>query len=118
MPGGEIGSRVDGAVGAEKEHGDRVHLEVEMRRPAAGVAGITHEADHLSGPYVGAVRGQGRERREMRVRELVPLAVAQPEPIACRVVPADREQRAVGDGDERLAELSEDVDAVLVVRAT
>ena len=34
------------------------------------------------------------------------------------VVPADGEERAVRDGDDRLAELAEEVDPVLVVRAS
>ena len=96
---------------------DRVHLEVEVRRLAAECAGVAHEADHLAGPDVRAVRGQRRERREVRVEELVPLRVAEPEPVPGRVVPADRVERAVGDGDERLAEPAEDVDAVLLAAA-
>jgi hypothetical protein len=53
------------------------------------------------------------EGREVRVVELVSLPVAQPEPVAAEVVPADREDRAVGDREERRAERGEDVLAVM-----
>ena len=49
----------------------------------------------------------------MRVVELVPLLVAQPQAPAADVVPADREDRAVGDGEDRRAERREDVVAVV-----
>ena len=51
---------------------------------------------------------------EVRVVEEVPLVVAQPEPVAADAVPADREDRAVGHREQRLAELAEDVVAVVV----
>ena len=66
----EVGRRVDGAVVAEEEHRDRVHLEVEVRRRPLGVAGVAHEADHLAGLDVRAVLRERRERREVRVVEL------------------------------------------------
>ena len=50
----------------------------------------------------------------MGVVELVALLVEQPEPVAADLVPADGEDRAVGDGEQRLAELAEDVVAVVV----
>ena len=49
----------------------------------------------------------------MRVVELVPGAVAEPEAPAADVVPADREDRAVRDREERCAERREDVLAVV-----
>src|SRR5829696_9979774 len=45
----------------------------------------------------------------MGVVELVALAVAEPEPVAAEVVPADREDRAVGDSEQRRTEWGEDV---------
>ena len=45
----------------------------------------------------------------MRVVELVSLAVSQPEPITAAFLPANGEDRAVGNGEERGAEWSEDV---------
>jgi hypothetical protein len=49
----------------------------------------------------------------VRIVELVPLPVSQPEAIAAAVVPADREDRAVGDGEKRRPERREDVFAVV-----
>ena len=51
----------------------------------------------------------------MRVVELVPLAVPQPEAVATDVVPADREDGAVRAGEHRRAEGGEDVVAVVPV---
>ena len=62
-----------------------------------GVAGVADEAEHLAGLDVHPVARDRRERREVRVVELVPLRVAQPEPVAADVVPADREDEPVGD---------------------
>src|SRR5579862_8632789 len=50
----------------------------------------------------------------MRVVELVALLVEDPEAVAADLVPADREDGSVGDREERLAELAEDVVAVVV----
>jgi hypothetical protein len=50
------------------------------------------------------------------VVELVAGLVTQPEPVAADVVPADGEHGPVGDGKERLSDLSEDVDAVVPAR--
>ena len=106
--------RVDRAVVAEVQQRDGVHLEVEVRRRALGVARVAHEADHLPRLDARAVEDERRERREVRVVEGVALPVAQPEPVAADLVPAEREDRAVGERDDRLAELAEDVVAVVV----
>ena len=80
---------------------------------ALRVARVAHEADHVAGVHLVAVPRERGERREVRVVELVSLPVAQPEPVAAEVVPADREDRAVGDREERRAERREDVLAVV-----
>ena len=49
----------------------------------------------------------------MRVVELVAGVVAQPEPPAADIVPADREHRSVRDGEQRRTERREDVVAVV-----
>ena len=57
-----------------------------------------------------------RERRvggEMRVVELVALGVAEPQPPAADLVPADRVDGAVCDGEQRRSERREDVLAVV-----
>ena len=84
-----------------------------VRRPL-GVAGVAHEADHLSRLDVRAVHGVDRERGEVRVVELVAGLVDDPEPVAADLVEADGEDDAVGAGDERLTERAEDVVAVVV----
>ena len=114
LPGIEIRRRIDGAVVAEVEQRDRVHLEVQVVGRPLGVAGVAHEPDDLARLHVCAVRGRGREGREMGVVELVSLLVEDPEPVAADLVPADREDRAVRDREERLAELAEDVVAVVI----
>ena len=112
-PRREVGARVDGPVLAEEEHRDRIHLEVEPdARPARG-SGRPHEADHLTGADVRAVRGKLRERREVRVEELVPLRVTKPELVSGGAVPADPVERPLGDRDERLPETAVDVGAAL-----
>src|SRR5439155_19639242 len=55
------------------------------------------------------------ERGEVRVVELVPLRVAEPEAVAADLVPADREDEPVGAGEHRRAERREDVVAVVPV---
>ena len=77
------------------------------------VAGVAHEADHGSGLDLVPVDGERREGGEVGVVELVPLPVAQPEPVAAAVVPADREDGAVGDREQRRSERREDVLAVV-----
>ena len=84
-------------------------------RRALGVAGVADEAEHLAGLDVHPVAGDRREGGEVRVVELVSLRVAQPEPVASDVVPADREDEPVGAGEDRRAERREDVVAVVPV---
>ena len=92
-------------------------LEVEVDGRRARLARVAHERDHLARPYLAAVDGERRVGGEVRVVELVPGSIAEPEPEAADVVPADREDRPVGDGQDRLAELPEDVLAVVPARA-
>ena len=54
-------------------------------------------------------RASGGERGQVRVVELVPLEVAEPEAVAADRVPADEEERPVGHGEDRRAERREDV---------
>jgi hypothetical protein len=89
-------------------------LEVEVVGRPFGVAGVAHEPDDLACLHVRAVRRGRRERGQVRVVELVALAVEDPQPVAADLVPADREDGPVRAGDERLAELPEDVVAVVV----
>src|SRR3954453_18354058 len=91
LPCGEVARRIDGAVITEAEHSDGMDLEVEVVRRAFGVARVPREADDIAGVDVRAVFGERRERGEMRVVELVPLLVADPEPVAADRVPADAE---------------------------
>ena len=86
-------------------------MEVVRRR--LRVAGVADEADDGARLDLVAVDGERRERGEMRVVELVALPVAQPEPVAAEVVPADGEDGAVGDRQQRRAERREDVLAVM-----
>src|SRR5438874_6213874 len=51
----------------------------------------------------------------MRIVELVPLAVAEPDAVAADVVPADGEDGTAGAGKERRAEGGEDVVAMVPV---
>ena len=88
-------------------------LEVEVVRRRLRVAGVADEADHVAGLHLVAVDGERRERREVRVVELVALPVAQPKAVPAEVVPADREDRPVRDGEERGPERREDVLAVM-----
>ena len=77
------------------------------------VARVADEAEHVAGVDDRAVHGERRVGGEMRVVVLVAVVVAQPEPPAADVVPADREHRAVRDGEQRRAERREDVVAVM-----
>ena len=106
---------VDDTVVAEEEQRDGVDLEVQVRRRPLRVAGVAHEAEDGAGLDARPVDREGRERGEVRVVELVALTVAQPEPVASDVVPADREHRPVGAGEHGCAKGREDVVAVVPV---
>ena len=116
-PGVEERVRRDGAVVAHREQRDRVDLEVEVHGRELGVAGLAHEAEHVAGLDLAAVDRERRVGREMRVVELVAGPVAQPQPPAADVVPADREHRPVGDREQRRPERREDVLTVMPAAA-
>jgi hypothetical protein len=80
-----------------------VDLEVEVRRRRDRVTGIADEADDIAGLHLRPLPRERREGGEVGVVELVPGAVAEPEPVAADVVPPDAEERPVGDGQERRA---------------
>ena len=90
-----------------------MHLEVEVVRRALRVAGVADEAEHVAGVDVRAVDRERRVGGEMRVVELVAPVVAEPEPPAADLVPADGEDGPVRDREERRAERREDVVAVV-----
>ena len=92
-----------------------MHLEVEVGHRPLGVAGVPHEADHLSGLDARPIANARRERGQLRVVEEVALVVAQPETVAAGPVPADGEDRPPSHREQRLAERAEDVVAVVVV---
>ena len=75
--------------------------------------GVADEADHCAGANLPAVHRERRKRREVRVVELVSLVIAQPEAVSAQLVPADGEDGAVGDREERRAERGEDVLSVM-----
>ena len=112
-PRDQVRVRRDDAVVAHRQQRDRVNLEVQVVRRPLRVAGVADEADHLPCPHLVAVDGERREGGQVGEVELVPLAVAEPEAEAADVVPADREDRPVGDGENRRAERGEDVLAVV-----
>src|SRR5437764_865460 len=95
LPGLEVLRRVDCAVVAEVDQRRRMDLEVEVRRCAGRVAGVADEPEHLARLHAPAVPGQWREGREVRVVELVPLRVTEPESVAADRVPADGEDAPV-----------------------
>jgi hypothetical protein len=90
-----------------------VHLEVEVERRALGVARVPDEAEDIAGADVPSVDGERRVGGEVGVVELVSALVAEPEAVAADVVPADLEDGAVGDREDRRAEGGEDVVAVV-----
>src|SRR6266498_5416193 len=91
-PGRQVRRRVDRAVVSHEEQRGGMDLEVEMGRSPRRVAGVADEADHVPPAHLGAVPGQGRERRKMSVVELVALGVAQPQAVAADLLPADRKE--------------------------
>src|SRR5512132_1787466 len=88
-------------------------LEVQVEGRPFGVAGVADEAEHGAGADLRVVERVRGVRREVRVVELVPPAVAEPETPAADLVPADGEDGAVRDGENRSAERREDVVAVV-----
>ncbi len=86
---------------------------MEMRRSAFGVAGVTHETDHVSRLHACSLDRERRVRREVSVVELVPEVVPQPEPVTTELDEADRVNDAVGDREERRAFAGEDVLSVM-----
>ena len=115
LPGEQVRRGVNGSVVAECEVGDRVYLEVKVVRRSLGVSGVADEADDLSRLDAVSVSRRGRIGGEMRVVELVPLAVSQPEAVAADVVPTDREDGSIDARENRGAEWSEDVVPVVPI---
>ena len=90
-----------------------MNLEVEVDGRELGVARLPHEPEHVAGLDLAPVHGERRVGGEVGVVELVSGMVAEPEPPAADVVPADREHRPVGDGEQRRPERGEDVLTVM-----
>ena len=88
-------------------------LEVEVERGAARVPRVADEPEHGAGLDLGAVHRNRRVRGEVRVVELVALGVDEPEPVPADLVPAHREDDAVGDREGGRAVRREDVVAVV-----
>ena len=101
LPGDQVRIGVDDAVVALRLELGRVDLEVEVRGRTDRVAGGADEADDVACMDEGALPCERREAREVGVVELVAGGVAEPEAVAADVVPADVEERPVGDRDER-----------------
>ncbi len=101
------------SVVAAVQQRDGMDLEVEVVRRVLGVTRVPHEADHVARSHLRAVDREGRERREVRVVELVAGGILQPEAEPADVVPPDRVDDPVGDGENRSAQRSEDVLAVV-----
>src|SRR5262249_40916082 len=113
LPGDEERIRGDDAVVAEAEEPGGVDLEVEVRRPAVRVARVPDEADDVTRLDARALHGERRVRGAVRVVELVALAIAEPQAVAPEVVPADRVDGPVRDGQDRRPLRREDVLAVV-----
>ena len=76
---------------------------------------IADEPDHVAATDGAIVSSEPRVAGEMRVVEVVARVIHEPEPPAADSVPADREDRAVGDRDDRSPERSEEIVAVVPV---
>ena len=90
-----------------------MHLEVQMRVGRERIAGVADEADHVTAVNGAVVAAERRVPGEMRVVEVVAGVVDEPQPPPADAVPTDREDRPVGDGDHRRAELGEEVVPVM-----
>ena len=112
-PGAQVRRRVDRAVVAEVEKAVRVNLEMEMRLRRERVAGIADEPDHVPAVDCATVSRQPRVPGQMRVVEVVADVIHEPESPPADPVPADREDRPVGDGDDRRPERGEEIVAVV-----
>ncbi len=108
-----IGYGAIDAVVAEPCHRRRMDLEVEVRRPALGVAGVPDEADHVAGLHSLPVDRERRVGGEVRVVEVVAAVVAQPQPVAADLDEAHGVDRPVRDREHRRSRWREDVLAVV-----
>ena len=90
-----------------------MHLEVEVRLRRERVARVADEADHVAAVDGAVVAREPRVAGEMRVVEVVAGVVDEPEPPPADAVPADREDRSVGDRDDRRPERREQIVAVV-----
>ncbi len=90
-----------------------MHLEVEMRLRRERVAGVADEPDHVSAPDGATVSREPRVPGQMRVVEIVAGVIDEPESPSADPVPADREDRPVGDGDDGCAERGEEIVTVV-----
>src|SRR5579862_3780136 len=113
VPGVEVRGRVDRAVVLEVQERTRVDLEVEVRERRERIARVADEADHLASPYAALPQSERAVAGEVGVVELVAGAIADPEPPAAELLPADTVQRPGGHGDDRRSERGEDVVAVV-----
>ena len=112
-PGRHVRERVDGSVVAVREQGVGVHLEVEVRRRPGCVARVADEADHRARADARALDSRRSEAGQVRVVEEITGVIGEPETATAEPVPADREERPVGDGHDRRPVRGEDVDAVV-----
>jgi hypothetical protein len=91
-------------------------LEVKVVGGPRRIPGVADEPDHVAGLDLGAILGERRVGREVRVVVLVSLSVAKPEPVAAKTVPADLEERPVGHCQDGCAQPGENVVAVMPAR--
>src|SRR5207248_8142945 len=113
LPRVEVRRGVDRAVVAEGEQSDRMDLEMQVVRRPLRIAGVPDESEHGARMNACAVHRRGRVCGEVRVVELISLAVDEPETPAADPVPADGEDEPVRDREDRRAEWREDVVAVM-----
>jgi len=92
---------------------DGVDLEVEVRDAPVRVTRVSDEPEHVPRLHALARHRERGVRAQMRVVELVAEGVAEPEAPAADVVPADREEGAVGDREHRRSRWRDEVLAVV-----